>query len=109
MAFRAKVVEEEETKRRVEEEVACRLEQELERRSEEIESEVERRVAAAKLEMEVEKVIGHFCEIEVKEQQSCFYYFFMQAAMLKEVENMRCKHLQEEIKKEVYAFPVERT
>ena len=75
MAFRAKVVEEEETKRRVEEEVACRLEQELERRSEEIESEVERRVAAAKLEMEVEKVIGHFCEIEVKEQQSCFYYF----------------------------------
>ena len=54
MAFRAKVVEEEEMKRRVEEEVACRLEQELERRSEEIESEVEKRVAAAKLEMEVE-------------------------------------------------------
>merc|ERR1711974_413408 len=74
MAFRAKVVEEEETRRRVEEGVACRLEQELERRSEEIESEVERRVAAAKLEME--------------------------AAMLKEVENMRCKHLQEEIDKE---------
>jgi len=36
-----------------EEGVACRLEQELEKRSEEIEGEVERRVAAAKLEMEV--------------------------------------------------------
>ena len=53
MAFRAKVVEEEEARRRVEEGVACRLEQELEKRSEEIEGEVERRVAAAKLEMEV--------------------------------------------------------
>ena len=40
-------------RKRVEEEVACRVEQELERRREEIEDEVERRVAAAKLEMEV--------------------------------------------------------
>ena len=53
MVFRAKVVEEEEARKRVEEEVACRVEQELERRREEIEDEVERRVAAAKLEMEV--------------------------------------------------------
>ena len=53
MAFRAKVVEEEEARKRVEEGVADRLEEELERRREEIESEVERRVAAAKLEMEV--------------------------------------------------------
>merc|ERR1712108_126032 len=73
-AFRAKVVEEEEQKKRIEEGVAGKLEEELERRREEIEDEVERRVAAAKLEME--------------------------AAMLKEVENMRCKHLQEEIDKE---------
>ena len=53
MAFRAKVVEEEEARKRVEEGVADRLEEELERRREEIESEVERRVAAAKLVMEV--------------------------------------------------------
>ena len=53
MAFRAKVVEEEEARKRVEEGVADRLEEELERRREEIENEVERRVAAAKLEMEV--------------------------------------------------------
>ena len=56
MAFRAKVVEEEEARKRVEEGVADRLEEELERRREEIESEVERRVAAAKLEMEVDVV-----------------------------------------------------
>ena len=53
MAFRAKVVEEEEARKRVEEGVADRLEEELERRREEIENEVERRVASAKLEMEV--------------------------------------------------------
>ena len=47
------MVEEEEARKRVEEGVADRLEEELERRREEIESEVERRVAAAKLEMEV--------------------------------------------------------
>ena len=47
------MVEEEEARKRVEEGVADRLEEELERRREEIESEVERRVAVAKLEMEV--------------------------------------------------------
>ena len=54
MAFRAKVVEEEEQRKRIEEGVAGKLEEELERRREEIEDEVERRVAAAKLEMEVD-------------------------------------------------------
>ena len=99
MVFRAKVVEEEETRKRVEEEVACRVEQELERRSEEIEDEVERRVAAAKLEMEVGLVNLPLCFIN----NACTYAD-MQAAMLKEVENMRCKHLQEEIVKEVFTF-----
>ena len=99
MVFRAKVVEEEETRKRVEEEVACRVEQELERRSEEIEDEVERRVAAAKLEMEVGLVNLPLCFIN----NTC-NYAAMQAAMLKEVENMRCKHLQEEIVKEVFTF-----
>ena len=54
MAFRAKMVEEEEQRKRIEEGVAGKLEEELERRREEIEDEVERRVAAAKLEMEVD-------------------------------------------------------
>ena len=99
MVFRAKVVEEEEARKRVEEEVACRVEQELERRSEELEDEVERRVAAAKLEMEVGLVNLPLCFIN----NTC-NYADMQAAMLKEVENMRCKHLQEEIVKEVFTF-----
>ena len=47
------MVEEEEVRKRVEEGVADRVEEELEKRREEIENEVERRVVAAKLEMEV--------------------------------------------------------
>ena len=94
VAFRTKMVEEEEARKRVEEGVACRLEQELEKRSEEIEGEVERRVAAAKLEMEV----GWLGKQHLL---NWLNYPGMQAAMLKEVENMRFRHLQEEIDKEV--------
>ena len=53
------MVEEEQARKRVEEGVADRLEEELERRREEIESEVERRVVAAKLEMEVSCHLNH--------------------------------------------------
>ena len=94
MAFRAKVVEEEEQRKRIEEGVAGKLEEELERRREEIEDEVERRVAAAKLEMEV----GWLGKQHLL---NWLNYPGMQAAMLKEVENMRFRHLQEEIDKEV--------
>ena len=65
----------EETKKRIDEAVAARVEEELEKRRDEIEEEVGRRVEAAKKEME--------------------------AVMMAELEQMRVKHLAEEVKREV--------